>query len=133
MKMSQRGFTLIEVLAALAVFAVVAMTLLAQSREQIRQAAGVEDRLLAHWVASNTLADLQASPVMPELGRTDTTAVMAGRDWFVTLDTTPTPSLTVRRVEVGVAPYDPLRDSKGQPLVKEVGFVLQPQPVAVAP
>ncbi|MEL0028550.1 MAG: prepilin-type N-terminal cleavage/methylation domain-containing protein, partial [Perlucidibaca sp.] len=50
-----RGFTLIEVLMALAIFGVVSLMLLGQSRDQVRMAAGLEDRLIAHWVALNTL------------------------------------------------------------------------------
>lgn len=130
--MAQQGFTLIEVLVALAVFGVVALTLMAQSREITRQAAAVEDRLLAHWVASNTLTDLRISPVFPELGSSDTTAVMAGRDWFVGIRVAQTPSLQVRNVEVTVSPYDPLRDKRGAALVRETGFVMQRQQAGVA-
>lgn len=128
MRRSQRGFTLIEVLVALAVFGVVALTLLAQSRELTHQAAGIEDRLLAHWVADNTLTDLQTSPVFPDLGVTDTTAVMAGRDWYVGIRVSPTPSLRVRNIEVTVSPYNPLQDKHGTALVRETGFVLQRTP-----
>lgn len=122
---ADRGFTLIEVLVALAIFGVVALTLLTTSRDQTRQAAAIEDRLLAHWIALNTLTDLQAGNEYLEVGSTDTTAVMAGRDWFVTIAVSPTPSSSVRHLDISVAPYDPLTTKAGNDLVTEVGFLRQ--------
>lgn len=125
MRRAEQGFTLIEVLVSLAIFGIVALTLLTTSRDQTRQAAAIEDRLIAHWVAMNTMADLQASNDYPEVGVTDTTAVMAGRDWFVTISVSATPSPAVRHLDISVAPYDPVRASAGNDLVTEVGFLRQ--------
>lgn len=129
----QRGFTLIEVLVALAIFGVVALTLMEQTRLQVRQAAGVEDRLLAHWVALNSLTDLQTAPDFVALGTSDTTAVLAGRDWFVTLETTATPSDAVRHVDISVAPYNATTNARGSALVKVTGFVRRRAPATVKP
>lgn len=122
-RMRNRGFTLIEVLVALAIFGIVALALLTQSREQVRMASGIEDRLLAHWVASNTLTDLQTSPGLPELGNSETSTVMAGRDWFVILKVGTTPAAEVRNVEVSVSSYEPISGNHGEPLVNLIGFV----------
>ena len=122
----QQGFTLIEVLVAMAIFGVVAVTLLSQSANQTRLAIGIEDRLIAHWVANNTLTDLQVSGQMPEVGVTESNAVMAGRDWFVTIITSPTPVANVRNVEVKVAPYDVLSGEHGAPITSLIGFTGAP-------
>ncbi|MEK6788094.1 MAG: type II secretion system minor pseudopilin GspI [Pseudomonadota bacterium] len=122
---ADQGFTLIEVLVSLAIFGVVALTLLTTSRDQTRQAAAIEDRLLAHWIALNTLTDLQAGSEYLEVGVTDTTAVMAGRDWFVTIVVSTTPSPAVRHLDISVAPYDPISTKAGNDLVTEVGFLRQ--------
>lgn len=122
---ADQGFTLIEVLVALAIFGIVALTLLTTSRDQTRQAAAIEDRLLAHWVALNTLTDLQAGREFLDVGVTDTTAVMAGRDWFVTIEVSATPSPAVRHLDISVAPYDPVNAKAGNDLVTEVGFLSQ--------
>lgn len=122
---ADQGFTLIEVLVALAIFGIVALTLLTTSRDQTRQAAAIEDRLLAHWVALNTLTDLQAGREFLDVGVTDTTAVMAGRDWFVTIEVSATPSPAVRHLDISVAPYDPINAKAGNDLVTEVGFLSQ--------
>ena len=120
-----RGFTLIEVLVALAIFGVVALSLLTSSRDQTRQAAALEDRMFAHWIALNTLTDLQASNDYPEVGVMDSTAVMAGRDWFVTISVSSTPSPAVRHLDISVAPFDPISGKAGNDLVSEVGFLRQ--------
>ena len=120
-----RGFTLIEVLVALAIFGVVALSLLTSSRDQTRQAAALEDRMFAHWIALNTLTDLQASNDYPEVGVMDSTAVMAGRDWFVTISVSSTPSPAVRHLDISVAPFGPISGKAGNDLVSEVGFLRQ--------
>lgn len=118
-----RGFTLIEVLVAMAIFGIVALTLLTQTREQTRQAASLEDRLLAHWVATNTLTDLQSAGQLPDLGNSETNTVMAGRDWLIIMTVSTTPSPDVRSMEVKVSSYDPVSGEGGSPLVNVVGFV----------
>lgn len=129
-KREQSGFTLIEVLVALAIFGIVSLTLLTQTREQTRQASGMEDRLLAHWVALNAITDLQTSPDFPELGKTENSAVLAGRDWFIQIQTVATPIASVRHIDVSVAAFEPVSGRKGSYLVSEVGFVRQRPPVA---
>lgn len=126
----QAGFTLIEVLVALAIFGIVSLTLLTQTREQTRQASGMEDRLLAHWVALNAITDLQTSPEFPELGKTENSAVLAGRDWFIQINTVATPVTSVRHIDVSVAAFEPVSGHKGSYLVSEVGFVRQRSAVA---
>lgn len=118
-----RGFTLIEVLVAMAIFGIVALTLLTQTREQTRQAASLEDRLIAHWVATNTLTDLQSVGQLPDLGSSETNTVMAGRDWLVSMRAGKTPSPDVRSMEVKVSSYDPISGESGSPLVDVVGFI----------
>lgn len=120
----QRGFTLIEVMVAMAVFGVVALTLLNQSREQVRAARSLEDRLLAHWVALNVITDYQSSPAFIELGRSQLVQTLAGRDWSVSIDTSTTPLPNVRRIEVAVSPGG----SQGAPVINETAFVMQQQP-----
>ncbi len=123
MRASQAGFTLLEILAAMAVFAIVSLTLLKSSSQQVSHSAAMEDRLIAHWVAANTLTDLQTNGSYPDLGEMETSSVMARRDWFITIKVAPTPSNDVRHVTVSVAPYDPDVVDIPAAVVSNVGFV----------
>ena len=50
-----RGFTLLEVLVALAIFALVAASILTASARSLQTAARLEDKTLALWIADNAI------------------------------------------------------------------------------
>jgi general secretion pathway protein I len=98
-----RGFTLVEVLVALAILAV---ALAAASRTAIamtNSSHGLRERLLASWVAQNRLAELQARRAWPALGMREGEAEQAGLPltWRETVQGTP--NAAFRRVEISVS------------------------------
>lgn len=97
-----RGFTLLEILVALAVIAVALAAALKASGEGASNAAHLRDRTLAHWVAMNTVTELQIARSWPALGRTTGAARMAGKEWFWAVTTAATPDDAVRRLDVEV-------------------------------
>lgn len=76
------GFTLLEIMVALAIFATLATAVLSAGQYVVKQAAVVEERLLAAWVADNALAEwrLQSTTAIGPLQRL---VRMDGRDWVV--------------------------------------------------
>lgn len=91
LKCYQKGFTLLEVMVALAILAVVAVTASQASRSYLNSVANIKTRTLAHYVAQNTLADLRINQTW--LTSTDSRQVQDnGRQWQVTI--TPTSSQT---------------------------------------
>lgn len=102
MSRRQGGFTLIEVLVALAILAT---ALAAASRLAVMMtdsSAELRQRLLAGWVAQNRLAELQARRAWPGVGMRSGESEQAGLKltWRETVSTTPNPLF--RRVEISV-------------------------------
>ncbi len=104
----EAGFTLVEVLAALAIFSIAALGLVQVSLENTRTARMVETRALASLVADNQLANALTRRDDPELGVRTEAVKLAGRNWQVreTLRRTPNPVIHELVVEVALAEAD---------------------------
>ena len=72
-----RGFTLIEVLIALAVLAIALSAVIKGVSANANNAAHLRDRMLAHWVAMNKVTELQTNTTLPTPGVTTGTMLMA--------------------------------------------------------
>lgn len=79
---SLRGFTLVEVMIALAVFAVIATGLTLTATQSIRNTEGLQDRTLARWVAENQLNELRLADA-PAIDDYADEVSNFGRDWLV--------------------------------------------------
>ena len=97
-----RGFTLIEVLVALAIVAVALTAGMRALAESADSASSLKARTLALWVAQNRLAATQLADPLPNAGTTNGDELQAGATfaWRRTVSTTPNPSF--RKVEIVV-------------------------------
>ena len=75
-----QGFTLLEVMVALAIFAVLAASLLSASRYVVQQSAAAEQRLFAAWLADNRLSELRLQSAWVS-GQQQQIVRMDRRDW----------------------------------------------------
>jgi general secretion pathway protein I len=73
------GFTLLELLVALAVFAIAALALLQMEGASISRTADLDQRLLREIVAQNMAAEILTDPAPPALGTASGAIENAGR------------------------------------------------------
>ena len=100
-----RGFTLIEVLIAMAVFAVASIGLYSTAETNLLNSARLEEKTIAHWVAMNKMVELQTLSVWPSIGTQDSKVEMAERQWEVETKVSKSPEKTlpfIRKVEIKV-------------------------------
>ncbi|HYG26050.1 MAG TPA: type II secretion system minor pseudopilin GspI [Caulobacteraceae bacterium] len=100
-KGADSGFTLIEVLVALAVFSLAALTLVNLSGENARAAAALEARTMAAVVADNQA--VRAVIDWPPIGITSGQEVAGDRPWFWVRRVSRTNDPEVARVDVLVS------------------------------
>lgn len=120
-----RGFTLLEMLLAVIIIAVVGITISTAVGGVANQTFSLERRTVAHWVGQNQLHRLRISlrneaKVLPE-GRDSTRIFMGRRDWEVRTAITATESPVMRRVEVDV--YELQDGERVGPFDHSVAFV----------
>ncbi len=100
------GFTLLEVLVALAVFAIVSAALVKNAASSVKQTAQLEERTIAIWLAENQLNEIRSIPRTSETfpsAKTDRlNATMGGRDWELVVKYETTENPNMRRVTVSV-------------------------------
>lgn len=99
-----RGFTLLEVLVALAIFAVVAASVLSASARSLKTAARLEDKTFASWLADNRLQDMQLADMPPGEGREQGEETYAGRRWLWESEVQATSEPEMLRITIRVAP-----------------------------
>ncbi|MEP7275367.1 MAG: type II secretion system minor pseudopilin GspI [Betaproteobacteria bacterium] len=119
-----RGFTLVEILVALAIVAVAlaaGMRALAQSADG---ASSLKARTLALWVAQNRLANAQLADPWPTAGSGDGDAVQAGMRFVWHEAVSATPNGAFRKIEVVVA----RPEAPDYALARLVGYVGNARP-----
>lgn len=99
------GFTLLEVLVALAIFAIVAAVVLTAVGRSVSNAGRLEALTLAGWIADNRMTELQLQQPAPSFGREDLALEFGGRQWqtLSEVQTSGTPGLLRIRVWVAAA------------------------------
>jgi len=81
----RRGFTLLEVMVALAVIAMGLGAVITEASRNISNASLLQDKTLAHWVATNKVVEMQVANKWPNVGEQTGDVEMAGRDWYWTV------------------------------------------------
>jgi general secretion pathway protein I len=98
----ERGFTLLEMLVALAVFSLAALALIRLQSVTIRTAADLDSKAMGQIVAHNLMVDLQGDPQPPSTGDMEGEVDNGGRKWRWTRVVAPTEDPRLLRVDLVV-------------------------------
>lgn len=114
-----RGFTLIEVLAALVIVSLGMMAVIQAVSQTASNSSYLRDKTIAHWVAMNRLTEVRLEQGAPKVDKTSDDVEMAGREWRWTMEVTQTPVETMRRIDISVRPADA---KEGSSMASITGF-----------
>lgn len=116
----ERGFTLIEVMVALAVLAVVAVAASRASSAYLSSVDVLRTRTLAHFVAQNAAADLRIQDTWLTTNRTQSINAQ-GRDWQVEMTVSESMTPAIKEVNIAVAP---IIDGQPRATVTDINVII---------
>ncbi len=99
-----KGFTLIEVLLALAVIAIALTALLKATAQNVANTGRIKEKTISHWVAMQGVASIQLGllsvPVNQEVTQVTT---MLGQRWYWRVKLTPTQVKNIQQINITVS------------------------------
>lgn len=114
--------TLLEVMVALMVFALVGLTLLQTAAQQAGALSRMEEKVLAGWLADNQQAQLHLEQGWPETHWVTKEVWFAGHSWSVRWQGVDTPDSRLRALDVEVR----RQESDAAPLITLRSYVVRP-------
>ena len=98
-----RGFTLLEVMVALAIVSIGLIAAFNAVLHMAHSTTTLRERAFADWIAMNELTELRVAGEFPEIGRFDGDVEFAGREWRWEANVSETGVEDLRRVDISVA------------------------------
>ncbi len=114
------GFTLLEVLVALAIVAVALSAIIKTTADLSANASYLRDKTFAHWVALNQMTELQLQKSTPAVGFSSGSEEMARTEWYWQTKVEETANKSIHRVEITVRLH---KDDDLPGLVTLTGFI----------
>jgi general secretion pathway protein I len=98
----ENGFTLIEMLVALAIFSLAALALLRLEGATVKNTALLQEQAVAQVVARNLAVETITDPVAPALGVAQGATVNGGRRWRWVRNTGRSPEPRIQMIDIAV-------------------------------
>lgn len=114
-----RGFTLIEVLAALVIVGLGMLGVIQAVIQSANQGTYLREKTLAHWIAMNLVTERRLMTSPPEVGTSSDVLEYAGQRWRWSVKVSETAVESMHRFDVSVGLADAPEDSK---LATAIGF-----------
>jgi len=129
----QRGFTLIEVVVAIAVVALGLMAVFRVVHDTVNNSAYLRDRSFAMWIADNRLTEMRLGSGLPSVDQTEGEVQFANQDWRWVAKVSQTPVDDLRRIDVRVRRTSDPEDSALAEVSGFVGAVVMDTPPSATP
>ena len=101
-KTEARGFTLIEVVVAMAILGIGMLAVFKTIGDTVHNVDELRDRTFAEWIADNRLTEIRISGEMPSVDETAGEVEFAGRQWHWLTKVSQTQVQGLRRIDVSV-------------------------------
>jgi general secretion pathway protein I len=99
---NSRGFTLLEILVAVAVLGLVAAAAIKTSGNAINNVLYLRQQTVAHWIAMNKAAELELAGQWPATGTQTGIETFADDQWPWSITGHDTPDTDMRRFEIAI-------------------------------
>jgi general secretion pathway protein I len=119
-KTDERGFTLVEVVVALAIVAIGMLAVFKTIGDTTHNVTDLRDRTFAAWIADNRISEIRVSGEMPSVEETAGEVEFAGRRWHWVTKVSQTQVQGLRRIDVSVRRDE---DPENSTLATLAGFV----------
>lgn len=96
------GFTLIEVMVALAVVAIGLMAVLKAINDEVAGASLTRNKMIALWIVENKASEIRLNPVLPNTGINQGQQILFNQTWQWQTNTTNTANTKIRKIEISV-------------------------------
>ena len=127
MKRAERGFTLIEVMVALAIVALALTAIAASMNQMIDGATTMRDRTYASWIAQNKITEFRLAGTLPKVSTTSGELDYGNSQWVWRARVSETGIENFMRIDVSVSFVD------SEYVVRTVtGFVGEPLAAGVS-
>lgn len=114
MRPQARGFTLVEVLVALAVLAIALAAVMRAMAQAVDTTVSLRDHSVALWVAQNRLTEHEMRQDWPAADTIDGEAEMGGEKWYWREQVSTTPEPKIRRIEITVRRTADSKDTRAR-------------------
>ena len=118
----QPGFTLLEVLIALAILAISSMAISRQTGQSLANLQQLHLKTMAAVIADDHASQFALAEQFPGVGRSTKTIVVADLHWKIHIEISNTTEPWLRKIEVSVAPDDVMAAANEAALARVVSY-----------
>lgn len=110
----RNGFTMIEIMVALAIFSLAALAMVRLQGYSVRSTANLGDGSLAWQVARNVAVEILSNPSPPTLGESNGEELNGGQNWRWSANTSRTDDARLVKIDINVVGTGNARLRKAQ-------------------